>query len=138
MDFKKIYEENRLREGKRDTSIMSQFKKGFKALDEAFATIPYIYKALTEFRFKVGSEDFNGDYIIMIGFDKDVVDIQNVWRRLSGDKDKLNWTSSCNREKAVAELINDSLEYDDAYLMDSPTGEILYITNATPTGKVFG
>ena len=130
--FKESRTRKSLKEGQRSAPIMKQFKKGFDVLDKALATIPYIYKALTEFRFKVGSEDFNGDYIIEIGFDKNVVDIQNVWKRLSGDKDKLNWTSNCNREKAVAEIINGTLEYDAVYLMDSPVGVALYITNATP------
>ena len=39
MNFKKIYEENRLREGKRKTKIMYQFKKGFDALNDAFSQV---------------------------------------------------------------------------------------------------
>ena len=134
MDFKKIYEENRLREGKRKTKIMYQFKKGFDALDEAFSTIPYIKNAITEFKLKNGSDDFDGDYVIEIGFDKEIVDVSNVYYRLIGAKDKLTWTSNMNYEKAAAELIDKSIEYDEVYLLDS----YLYITNATPTGYVFG
>ena len=134
MDFKKIYEENRLREGKRKTKIMYQFKKGFDALDEAFSTIPYIKNAITEFKLKNGSDDFDGDYVIEIGFDKEIVDVLNVYYRLIGAKDKLTWTSNMNYEKAAAELIDKSIEYDEVYLLDS----YLYITNATPTGYVFG
>lgn len=121
-----------IKEGRRAVSIMKQFKKGFEALDKAFATIPSIQNACTEFRFRTGSDDFYGDYVITIGFDKDVVDIQNVYWRLTGDKDRLNWTSNCNREKAVAELINETLEYDDIYLLGNPLEETLYILNATP------
>lgn len=134
MDFKKIYEENRLREGKRKTKIMYQFKKGFDALDEAFSTIPYIKNAITEFRLKNGSDDFDGDYVIEIGFDKEIVDVLNVYYRLIGAKDKLTWTSNMNYEKAAFELIDKSIEYDEVYLLDSH----LYITNATPTGYMFG
>lgn len=122
-------------ESKRPLSIMRQFKKGFEALDKAFATIPSVQKALTEFRFKVGSEDFNGDYVITVGFDKEIIDIQNVYWYLNGQKDKVKMTSKWNKEKAAAVLINDALEYDDAYLMDSPTETLLYITNATPTNE---
>lgn len=122
-------------EGKRPLSIMKQFKKGFEALDKAFATIPSVQKALTEFRFKVGSDDFNGDYVIVIGFDKEIADIQNVYHYLNGDKDKVKMTSKWSKEKAAAVLINGALEYDDAYLMDSPAETLLYITNATPTNE---
>ena len=134
MDFKKIYEENRLREGKRKTKIMYQFKKGFDALDEAFSTIPYVKNAITEFRLKNGSDDFDGDYVIEIGFDKEIVDVSNVYYRLIGAKDKLTWTPNMNYEKAAFELIDKSIEYDEVYLLDS----LLYITNATPTGYEFG
>ena len=134
MNFKKIYEENRLREGKRKTKIMYQFKKGFDALDEAFSTIPYVKNAITEFRLKNGSDDFDGDYVIEIGFDKEIVDVLNVYYRLIGAKDKLTWTPNMNYEKAAFELIDKSIEYDEVYLLDSQ----LYITNATPTGYEFG
>lgn len=130
--FKESRTRKSLKEGQRSVSIMKQFKKGFDVLDKAFATIPSVQKALTEFKFKAGSEDFNGDYVIKIGFDKSKVDIRNVYYRLIGDRDNLNWTSKWNYEKAAAELINDSLEYDVVYLMDSPAGEVLYIINATP------
>ena len=134
MNFKKIYEENRLREGKRKTKIMYQFKKGFDALDEAFSTIPYVKNAITEFKLKNGEDDFDNDYVIVIGFDKEIVDVSNVYYRLIGAKDKLTWTSNMNYEKAAFELIDKSIEYDEVYLLDS----LLYITNATPTGYVFG
>ena len=134
MNFKKIYEENRLREGKRKTKIMYQFKKGFDALDDAFSTIPYVKNAITEFRLKNGSDDFESDYVIVIGFDKDIIDVLNVYYRLIGAKDKLTWTSNMNYEKAAFELIDKSVEYDEVYLLDSQ----LYITNATPTGYEFG
>lgn len=134
MDFKKIYEENRLREGKRKTKIMYQFKKGFDALDEAFSTIPYVKNAITEFKLKNGEDDFDGDYVIEIGFDKNIIDVLNVYYRLIGAKDKLTWTSNMNYEKAAFELIDKSIEYDEVYLLDSH----LYIINATPTGYVFG
>lgn len=134
MDFKKIYEENRLREGKRETKIMYQFKKGFDALDDAFSTIPYIKNAITEFKLKNGEDDFDSDYVIVIGFDKEIVDVLNVYYRLIGERDKLTWTSNQLYEKAAAELIDKSIEYDDVYLLES----LLYITNATPTGYEFG
>ena len=134
MNFKKIYEENRLREGKRKTKIMYQFKKGFDALDEAFSTIPYVKNAITEFKLKNGEDDFDSDYAIVIGFDKEIVDVSNVYYRLIGAKDKLTWTSNLNYEKAAFELIDKSIEYDEVYLLDS----LLYITNATPTGYEFG
>ena len=51
---------------------MYQFKKGFDALDDAFSTIPYVKNAITEFRLKNGSDDFDGDYVIEIGFDKEI------------------------------------------------------------------
>lgn len=134
MVFKKIYEENKLTEGKRKTKIMYQFKKGFDALDDAFSTIPYVKNAITEFRLKNGSDDFDGNYVIVIGFDKEIVDVSNVYWRLIGAKDKLTWTPNMNYEKAAFELIDKSIEYDDVYLLDS----LLYITNATPTGYEFG
>ena len=134
MNFKKIYEENRLREGKRKTKIMYQFKKGFDALNDAFSTMPYVKNAITEFRLKNGSDDFESDYVIVIGFDKDIIDVLNVYYRLIGAKDKLTWTSNMNYEKAAFELIDKSIEYDEVYLLDS----LLYITNATPTGYEFG
>lgn len=134
MVFKKIYEENKLTEGKRKTKIMYQFKKGFDALNDAFSTIPYVKNAITEFRLKNGSDDFDGDYVIEIGFDKDIIDVLNVYYRLIGAKDKLTWTSNMNYEKAAFELIDKSIEYDEVYLLDSH----LYITNATPTGYEFG
>ena len=134
MNFKKIYEENRLREGKRKTKIMYQFKKGFDALNDAFSTMPYVKNAITEFRLKNGSDDFESDYVIVIGFDKDIIDVLNVYYRLIGAKDKLTWTSNMNYEKAAFELIDKSIEYDEVYLLDSQ----LYITNATPTGYEFG
>lgn len=89
MVFKKIYEENKLTEGKRKTKIMYQFKKGFDALNDAFSTIPYVKNAITEFRLKNGSDDFESDYVIVIGFDKEIVDVSNVYWRLVGAKDKL-------------------------------------------------
>lgn len=122
-----------VKEGQRDVSIMRQFKKGFEVLDKELATIPSIYKALTEFKFKVGSEDFNGDYVITIAFDKDVIDIQNVYWYLKGEKDKVKMTSNWSKEKAAAVIINGRLEYDDVYLMESLVGTEMYITNATPT-----
>ena len=122
-----------VKEGQRDVSIMRQFKKGFEVLDKELATIPSIYKALTEFKFKVGSEDFNGDYVITIAFDKDVIDIQNVYWYLKGEKEKVKMTPSWSKEKAAAVIINGRLEYDDVYLMDSLAGTEMYITNATPT-----
>ena len=134
MVFKKIHEENKLTEGKRKTKIMYQFKKGFDALNDAFSTIPYVKNAITEFRLKNGSDDFDGDYVIEIGFDKEIVDVLNVYYRLIGAKDKLTWTPNMNYEKAAFELIDKSIEYDEVYLLDSQ----LYITNATPTGYVFG
>lgn len=134
MVFKKIYEENKLTEGKRKTKIMYQFKKGFDALNDAFSTIPYVKNAITEFRLKNGSDDFDGDYVIVIGFDKEIVDVSNVYWRLIGAKDKLTWTPNMNYEKAAFELIDKSIEYDEVYLLDS----LLYITNATPTGYEFG
>lgn len=134
MVFKKIHEENKLTEGKRKTKIMYQFKKGFDALDEAFSTIPYVKNAITEFRLKNGSDDFDGDYVIEIGFDKEIIDVLNVYYRLIGAKDKLTWTPNMNYEKAAFELIDKSIEYDEVYLLDSQ----LYITNATPTGYEFG
>ena len=134
MVFKKIHEENKLTEGKRKTKIMYQFKKGFDALNDAFSTIPYVKNAITEFRLKNGSDDFDGDYVIEIGFDKDIIDVLNVYYRLIGAKDKLTWTSNMNYEKAAFELIDKSIEYDEVYLLDSQ----LYITNATPTGYEFG
>lgn len=134
MVFKKIHEENKLTEGKRKTKIMYQFKKGFDALNDAFSTIPYVKNAITEFRLKNGSDDFDGDYVIEIGFDKDIIDVLNVYYRLIGAKDKLTWTPNMNYEKAAFELIDKSIEYDEVYLLDSQ----LYITNATPTGYVFG
>ena len=134
MVFKKIHEENKLTEGKRKTKIMYQFKKGFDALNEAFSTIPYVKNAITEFRLKNGSDDFDGDYVIEIGFDKEIVDVLNVYYRLIGAKDKLTWTPNMNYEKAAFELIDKSIEYDEVYLLDS----LLYITNATPTGYEFG
>ena len=134
MNFKKIYEENRLREGKRKTKIMYQFKKGFDALDEAFSTIPYVKNAITEFKLKNDEDDFDSDYVIVIGFDKEIIDVSNVYYRLIGAKDKLTWTSNMNYEKTAFELIDKSIEYDEVYLLDS----LLYITNATPTGYVFG
>ena len=70
----------------------------------------------------------------MIGFDKEIVDVSNVYYRLIGAKDKLTWTSNMNYEKAAFELIDKSIEYDEVYLLDS----LLYITNATPTGYIFG
>ena len=134
MVFKKIHEENKLTEGKRKTKIMYQFKKGFDALNDAFSTIPYVKNAITEFRLKNGSDDFDGDYVIEIGFDKEIVDVSNVYWRLIGAKDKLTWTPNMNYEKAAFELIDKSIEYDEVYLLDS----LLYITNATPTGYEFG
>ena len=134
MVFKKIHEENKLTEGKRKTKIMYQFKKGFDALNDAFSTIPYVKNAITEFRLKNGSDDFDGDYVIVIGFDKDIIDVLNVYYRLIGAKDKLTWTPNMNYEKAAFELIDKSIEYDEVYLLDSQ----LYITNATPTGYEFG
>ena len=134
MVFKKIHEENKLTEGKRKTKIMYQFKKGFDALNDAFSTIPYVKNAITEFRLKNGSDDFDGDYVIVIGFDKEIVDVSNVYYRLIGAKDKLTWTPNMNYEKAAFELIDKSIEYDEVYLLDS----LLYITNATPTGYEFG
>lgn len=134
MVFKKIHEENKLTEGKRKTKIMYQFKKGFDALNDAFSTIPYVKNAITEFRLKNGSDDFDSDYVIVIGFDKEIVDVSNVYYRLIGAKDKLTWTPNMNYEKAAFELIDKSIEYDEVYLLDSQ----LYITNATPTGYVFG
>lgn len=134
MVFKKIHEENKLTEGKRKTKIMYQFKKGFDALNDAFSTIPYVKNAITEFRLKNGSDDFDGDYVIEIGFDKDIIDVLNVYYRLIGAKDKLTWTPNMNYEKAAFELIDKSIEYDEVYLLDSQ----LYITNATPTGYEFG
>ena len=47
---------------------MYQFKKGFDALDEAFSTIPYVKNAITEFKLKNGEDDFDSDYVIVIGF----------------------------------------------------------------------
>ena len=134
MVFKKIYEENKLTEGKRKTKIMYQFKKGFDALNDAFSTIPYVKNAITEFRLKNSSDDFDSDYVIVIGFDKEIVDVSNVYWRLIGAKDKLTWTPNMNYEKAAFELIDKSIEYDEVYLLDS----LLYITNATPTGYEFG
>lgn len=134
MVFKKIHEENKLTEGKRKMKIMYQFKKGFDALNDAFSTIPYVKNAITEFRLKNGSDDFDGDYVIEIGFDKDIIDVSNVYWRLIGAKDKLTWTPNMNYEKAAFELIDKSIEYDEVYLLDS----LLYITNATPTGYEFG
>lgn len=134
MVFKKIHEENKLTEGKRKTKIMYQFKKGFDALNDAFSTIPYVKNAITEFRLKNGSDDFDGDYVIEIGFDKDIIDVLNVYWRLIGAKDKLTWTPNMNYEKAAFELIDKSIEYDEVYLL----GSHLYITNATPTGYEFG
>ena len=134
MVFKKIHEENKLIEGKRKTKIMYQFKKGFDALNDAFSTMPYVKNAITEFRLKNGSDDFESDYVIVIGFDKDIIDALNVYYRLIGAKDKLTWTSNMNYEKAAFELIDKSIEYDEVYLLDS----LLYITNATPTGYEFG
>lgn len=134
MVFKKIYEENKLTEGKRKTKIMYQFKKGFDALNDAFSTIPYVKNAITEFRLKNGSDDFDSDYVIVISFDKEIVDVSNVYWRLIGAKDKLTWTPNMNYEKAAFELIDKSIEYDEVYLLNS----LLYITNATPTGYEFG
>ena len=122
-----------VKEGQRDVSIMKQFKKGFNVLDKELATIPSIYKALTEFRFKAGADDFNGDYIITIAFDKDVIDIQNVYWYLKGEKEKVKMTSKWDKEKAAAVIINGRLEYDDVYLMESLAGTELFIINATPT-----
>ena len=113
---------------------MYQFKKGFDVLNDAFSTMPYVKNAITEFRLKNGSDDFESDYVIVIGFDKEIVDVSNVYYRLIGAKDKLTWTPNMNYEKAAFELIDKSIEYDEVYLLDS----LLYITNATPTGYVFG
>ena len=122
-------------ESRREQPILRGFKKGYEALVDALKTqLPTSWGFVRNYGFRRGSDDFNGDYIIEMSFD--TIDASNIRYYIDGDVKRVKMTTYFNHEKAIANLINEVVDFDDVYVMEGPGGETsLYITNATPANE---
>ena len=134
-DIDSVLGTSKLGESRRDRSILRSFKKGYDALVDALETqLPTSWGFVTNCRFRRGSEDFNGDCIIEMSFE--TLNASNICYYIDGDVKRVKMTTYFNHEKAIANLINETVDFDDVYVMEGPSGETsLYITNATPANE---